>query len=122
MVDKFNFLYFFDERTEQYNQKESFITLKYRKENSKNNPKYRLINPANSEIKTPNFIWGKKKNKIKDKAKPYSLASRKCMLCLTEKYHIIFSKKNLLNKRNEMVTKCRQENKFYLANYNDIPP
>ena len=36
---------------------------------------------------------------------------------LTEKYHIIFSTKNLLNKRNELVTKCRHENKFYLANF-----
>ena len=44
------------------------------------------------------------------------------MLCLKEKYHIIFSKKNLLNKRNELVTKCRHKNKFYLANYEGIPP
>ena len=43
-------------------------------------------------------------------------------LCLTKKYHIIFSTKNLLNKRNELVTKCRHENKFYLANYKNIPP
>ena len=41
----------------------------------------------------------------------------KCMLCLTEKYHIIFSTKNLLNKRNQPVAKRRHENKFYLANY-----
>ena len=69
-----------------------------------------------------NFIWIKKKEKIKvnldwsilDKAKPYPSASKRCMLCLTEKYHIIFSAKNLLNKRNELVTKCRHENKFYL--------
>ena len=33
---------------------------------------------------------------ILDKAKPHSPASNKCMLCLTEKYHIFFSKKNLL--------------------------
>ena len=57
---------------------------------------------------------------ILDKAKPYSPASKKCMSCLTEKYLIIFSTKNLLNKRNEPVTKCRHENKFYLANYKDI--
>ena len=36
--------------------------------------------------------------------------------------YVIFSKKNLSNKGNEMVTKCRHESKFYLANYNDIPP
>ena len=78
-----------------------------------------------------NFIWGKKREKINvhldwsilDKAEHYSPASKKkCMLCLTEKYHIIFSKNNLLNKLNELVTKCRYENKFYLANDKDIPP
>ena len=35
---------------EQYNQKQSFIELKDHKENFKNNPKFRLINPAKSEI------------------------------------------------------------------------
>ena len=39
-----------DERIEQYNQNQSFITLKHRKENFQNNPKFRLINPAKSEI------------------------------------------------------------------------
>ena len=75
-----------------------------------------------------NFIWGKKKEKINvdldwsilDKVKPYSPASKK--MHLTETYHIIFSKKNLLNKCNELVTRCRHENKFSLANYKDIPP
>ena len=47
---------------------------------------------------------------------------QKGMLCLIEKYHIIFSTNNLLNKRNELVTKCRYENKLYLPNYKDIPP
>ena len=61
-----------------------------------------------------NFIAGKKKEKINvdldwsitDKAKPYSPASKKCMSCPTEKYHIILSATSLLNKRNELVTKC----------------
>ena len=46
---------------------------------------------------------GKKKEKINvdldwsilDKAKPYSPSSKKSMLRLTEKYHIIFSKNNV---------------------------
>ena len=42
---------------------------------------------------------------ILDKAKPTSPSSKKYMLCLTEKYHIILSTKNLLNKRNELVNK-----------------
>ena len=39
-----------DERIEQYNQRQSFIMLKDHKENFKNNPKCRLINPAKSDI------------------------------------------------------------------------
>ena len=83
-----------------------------------------------SSTELSNFIWSEKKEKINfdldwgilDKAKPYPRASKKCMLCLTEKYHIIFSTKNLSNKRSELVTKCRHENNFFLANYKDIPP
>ena len=61
--------------------------------------------------------WG-----ILGKAKPYSQSSKELMLCLTEQQQIIFSTKNLLNKRNELLTKCRHENKFYLANYKDTLP
>ena len=39
-----------DERIEQYNKKQSFITLKDLNENFKNNSNCRLINPAKSEI------------------------------------------------------------------------
>ena len=57
-----------------------------------------------------------------DQAKIYSSASIKSMLCLTEKYHIIFSIKKLLNKCNELVTNCRHDNNFYYGNYKDVPP
>ena len=77
-----------------------------------------------------NFEWENKHTnterslewKILDKVKSYQPESRKCMLCLTEKYHILFSKLNLLNSRSELATKCRHENKFYLSYYKDIPP
>ena len=39
-----------DEKIEQYNQNQSFMTLKDRKENFQNNPKCRLIKPVKSEI------------------------------------------------------------------------
>ena len=38
------------DRIEQFNQREAFVTLKDDKVNFQNDPKYRLINPANSEI------------------------------------------------------------------------
>ena len=47
--------------------------------------------------------------------------SRKCMLCLTEKYHTLLSKLNLLNSCNGLVSKCRHEKKIHLSNYKDVP-
>ena len=51
-------------------------------------------------------------------APAYSNKSKRCHLCLTEKLYIIRGKKpSLLNKRTELISKCRHENKFYLANF-----
>ena len=44
---------------------------------------------ANTET---NLVWN-----VLDTARPYKPESKKDMLCLTEKYHIIFFKLNLLN-------------------------
>ena len=75
-----------------------------------------------------NFVWEKKKHantetnfvwNVLDKARVYKPEAKRCMLCLTGKYHIIFPKLNLLNSRNELVMKCRHENKLYLANLKD---
>ena len=74
-----------------------------------------------------NFVWENKRERndtnlewnVLGKASPYNPESKRRRLCLIEKYHIIFSKLNLLNSRNELVTKCRHENKYYLANFND---
>ena len=90
----------------------------------KHNNSFRYESKRNS-TELSIFIWGKKKEKVNvdldwsilDKAKPYSPTSKKCMLCFTEKYHVIFPTKNLLNKCNELVTKCRYKNKFYLGIY-----
>ena len=68
----------------------------------------------NSSIPTVN-TWS-----IIDQARPYVNGSNRCNLCISEKFHIIFSPLKLLNKRSELVTKCRHENKFILKNYKDI--
>ena len=54
---------------------------------------------------------------IIDRAPSYRNGSRYCRLCLTEKYHIIFQPFQKINKRNEIVSKCRHENKFLLSNF-----
>ena len=56
----------------------------------------------------------------------YNNISRRCLLCLQEKLCIIEHEKqeHLLNKKSELVTKCRHANKFLLKNYkaSSIPP
>ena len=71
-------------------------------------------------------IWelkDKKKNfntgwSIITTAAPYNDSSKKCNLCLTEKLCILKADKaTLLNKRSELISKCRHENKYYIMNY-----
>ena len=49
----------------------------------------------------------------------YSNISKRCLLCLNEKLLIATypDQKQLLNKRSELIAKCRHENKFFLINY-----
>ena len=62
------------------------------------------------------FNWS-----ILDTAPVYSNKSKRCHLCLTEKHYFIRAKKPyLLNKRSELIPKCRHENKFYLANFSHV--
>ena len=86
-----------------------------------------------NDTQLSNHIWNLKEKGIKmediviewkiiDHAAPYVNGSRKCNLCLTEKYHIITSTDRLLNKRSELVSKCRHENKYYLMNVKEVPP
>ena len=75
-------------------------------------------------------VWNLKRSGIEpilhweiiDHASSYRNGAKTCNLSLTEKYHIITSKLNLLNKRSELVSKCRHANKFYLNNYKSVPP
>ena len=72
------------------------------------------------------YIWS-----LKDKEKPYDIAwsiaatasqykcgTRKCDLCITEKYIIAMAEpETLLNSKSELISKCRHCNKFYLKNW-----
>ena len=47
----------------------------------------------------------------------YNLISKRCILCLSEKMHILeYKGENLLNSRDELVSKCRHQNKYLLSN------
>ena len=55
---------------------------------------------------------------IIQKATPYNPATKRCNLCLAEKYHIMTSDKNItLNKRHELMGKCRHRDKYKLIDF-----
>ena len=49
----------------------------------------------------------------------YTNITKKCLLCLQEKLEIINypNQEELLNKRSELISKCRHVNKYLLSNY-----
>jgi len=102
-------------------------TFKERFYQHKNSFKYE--NKA-SATELSKYVWELKKDNINpilsweiiDHAAPYKNGSKHCNLCLTEKFHIITAKKKLLNKRTELVSKCRHINKFILKNVKATPP
>ena len=53
---------------------------------------------------------------ICEKTPLYTNKTKKCQMCLAEKLHIITADSNMtLNKRSELVSKCRHQTKFYLS-------
>ena len=55
--------------------------------------------------------------RIKTKVMPYKCGSWKCDLCLAEKIAIAqFERIGLLNKRTELLSKCRHRTKFIIRN------
>ena len=65
----------------------------------------------------PSLTWS-----VIDPGRPYVNGSKRCNLCLTEKFHIITSELDLVNKRSELISKCRHSNKFVLKNFKCVPP
>ena len=62
---------------------------------------------------TPNIVW-----EILRKHRTYNPNTKRCSLCLNEKLEIArYKGRNLLNKRSEIINKCRHRNKFALARY-----
>ena len=90
----------------------SFRNIAYR--NSSELSKY--IWKLKEEEKDYEIRW-----RIIDRSIAYINGSKRCNLCTTEKLHIINSnEQRTINKRSELVSKCRHENKFYLSNYKEL--
>ena len=75
------------------------------------------------ETELSKYIWDLKDRqksfhvnwRILRTCQPYSNVSKKCNLCLQEKYFIIFRKDlSSLNKRNELASSCRHRNRLSL--------
>ena len=61
---------------------------------------------------TPEVTW-----RILQRSKAYTPQSRRCTLCLTEKLAIAEHEgRDILNKRSEIVAKCRHQFKYQLSN------
>ena len=84
-------------------------------------PRHHLkINRGKKSTEHSNYIWKLKDNSeiytinclIAMKAHPYICGTRKCDLCLCEKLMIARANSASLNKRDELVSKCRHINKF----------
>ena len=91
-----------------------------------NNHVHSFNNPQGRNATTlSDYIWKlKDKNidysvkwQIMCKAKPYSTATKRCNLCITEKFFIICRPSlGSLNKRNELTNTCRHKRKHLLCN------
>ena len=93
------------------------------------NPQMSFNNEGHStETTLSKYVWEvKRKLKIVPPLKwyiikslpAYSNISKKCQLCLQEKFEILNypNPNELLNKRSELISKCYHVNKFLLSNY-----
>ena len=88
--------------------------------NSFNHERYRNSTTLSAEywrIKelngTPSVTW-----RVVKHAKSYTPETKNCQLCLCEKFEIAnYPGKDLLNKRTEIVAKCRHRSKHLLMNF-----
>ena len=94
-----------------YNHKLSFKHKRYSNKTILSSYMWHLKSVSSE---TPNLKWS-----ILRCVPPYSNISKKCLLCLYEKLEIVTyqNQKELLNKRSELLCKCRHANKFLLKNY-----
>ena len=89
----------------------SFRNKKYANSTELSKHVWKLKNSG--KVQNTNIKWS-----IITKAAPYNNGSKRCNLCLTEKLFITKAEtSNTLNKRSELISKCRHENKYYIMNY-----
>ena len=98
------------------NSKQAFRTIKNPSttKTTKMTRNYRMKIKASKE--EPVFVW-----KNLGQHQPYNVNTKWCLLCLNEKLQItIYRENNMLNKRTEIISKCRHRNKYALASYDSM--
>ena len=91
------------------NHKKSFNNEYYRNETELAKEIWKI----KSKNYTPTISW-----KIVRKCLPFNPCVKRCHLCLNEKLEIaLFKEENLLNKKSELISKCRHQNKFMLIKH-----
>ena len=79
-----------------------------------------------SDTELSNEFWRIKDNKhsanitwdILGRHQAYNTSSKRCSLCLNEKLKIVLHRdNNMLNRRTEILNKCRHKNKYALISY-----
>ena len=91
------------------NHQRSFKFLKYKTDTELSNEVWRMKKSG----QTPVTTW-----KIVRRCSPYNPNSKRCYLCLNEKLEIAtYRGNNLLNKKAELISKCRHQNKYTLSKY-----
>ena len=91
------------------NHKKSFTSLKYKNDTELSKEFWKIKENGDNPI----IKWS-----VLKYCKPYSQSSNRCNLCLNEKTELaLFSGDNLLNKKTELVSKCRHQNKYNLCSY-----
>ena len=91
------------------NHLKSFNTKKYENDTELSKEVWKI----KQKNQTPIITW-----KVLKQCPPFNTINNKCQLCLNEKLSIIeYREKNLLNKKNELISKCRHQNKYTLVKH-----
>ena len=82
---------------------QTFKNRWYKHQETKNDENHPVHAHLGSEIKNFDIKWT-----IIDKVKDFNPITRKCRLCMKEKFHILYNKSGAtLNERSELFSTCR---------------
>ena len=99
-------------KKQRYNYTQSFRNENYSNMTTLSSYVWKI---KKAKKKTPKLVW-----EIIQTAAPYTNITKACSYCLHEKLAILMypNQSEVLNKRSELASKCRHENKILLQKFN----